>query len=69
MLCHCCVVDVGIRVNLSSCETFVDLVVALGKSLQSARNHYNFSFATVTEEVCVANSSYNSLTSNITENS
>ena len=46
-----CVADVGVRVNLSSCETFVDLVLALGRSLQLARNHYNFSFATATEEV------------------
>ena len=44
-------VDVGLRVNLSSSETFADLVVALGRSLQSARQHSHFPFATVAEEV------------------
>ena len=43
--------DVGVRINLSSCETFVDLVLALGKSLQSVRNHHHFPFTTVTDEV------------------
>ena len=48
--------DVGLRVNLSSSETFADLLVALGKTLQSARNHCHFPFSTVAEEVsgCVA---------------
>ena len=45
-------IDVGIRVNLSSCETFADLIVALGRSLQSARNHSHFPFSTVADEVC-----------------
>ena len=43
--------DVAIRVNLSSSETFADLVVALGKSLMSARNHSHFPFSTVADEV------------------
>ena len=43
--------DVAIRVNLSSSETFADLVVALGKSLMSARNHGHFPFSTVADEV------------------
>lgn len=43
--------DVGIRVNLSSCESFADLVVALGQSLQLARKHGHFPFRTVAEEV------------------
>ena len=44
-------IDVGLRVNLSSSETFADLVVALGKTLQSARNHSHFPFSTIAEEV------------------
>lgn len=43
--------DVAIRVNLSSSETFADLVVALGKSLMSARNHGHFPFSTIADEV------------------
>ena len=43
--------DVGLRVNLSSSETFADLVVALGRSLQLARQHGHFPFTTVAEEV------------------
>ena len=43
--------DVAIRVNLSSSETFADLVVSLGKSLMSARNHGHFPFSTVADEV------------------
>eukprot|EP00731_Ephydatia_muelleri_P023922 Em0016g193a len=43
--------NVGLRVNLSSSETFADLVVALGKTLQSARNHSHFPFSTIAEEV------------------
>ena len=43
--------DVAIRVNLSSSETFADLVVALGKSLMSAHNHGHFPFSTVADEV------------------
>ena len=46
-------IDVGLRVNLSSSETFADLVVALGKTLQSARNHSHFPFSTVAEEVSI----------------
>ena len=45
------IIDVGLRVNLSSSENFVDLVLALGKSLQSVRNHHHFPFTTVTDEV------------------
>ena len=44
-------IGVGIRVNLSSCPTFADLVVALGKTLQLARNHGHFPFSTIAEEV------------------
>lgn len=44
--------DVAICVNLSSSETFADLVVALGKSLMSAHNHGHFPFSTVADEVC-----------------
>lgn len=47
-----CRTDVGVRVNLSSSETFLDLVVAVGKTLQSVRHHHHFPFSTVTDEVC-----------------
>ncbi len=43
--------DVGVRVNLSSCPTFADLVVALWKTLQIARNHGHFPFSMIAEEV------------------
>ena len=43
--------DVGIRVNLSSSKTFIDLVLALGRTLQLARKHGHFPFGTVAEEV------------------
>ena len=51
MIPFCLCSDVGMRVNLSSCETFVDLVLALGKTLQSVHNHHHFPFSTVTDEV------------------
>ena len=51
------VIDVGVRVDLSSSETFVDLILALGKTLQSVRNHYHFPFSTLTDEVCVSDDS------------
>ena len=60
---YCSTTDVGIRVNLSSCQTFVDLVLALGKSLQSVRNHHHFPFTTVTDEVCLTDISLYSKTS------
>ena len=41
----------GIRVNLSSCETFADLVVSLSKTLQSTHRYAHFPFNTVAEEV------------------
>ena len=47
----CVLSDAGIRVNLSSCETFADLVVSLENSLRSARNHCHYPFGTVAEEV------------------
>ena len=45
--------DVGIRVNLSSCQTFVDLMLALERALQLARKHGHFPFGTVAEEVAI----------------
>ena len=53
-VCIYYVIDVGVRVDLSSSETFVDLILALGKTLQSVRNHYHFPFSTLTDEVCVS---------------
>ena len=47
--------DVGIRVNLSSSQTFADLVLALGRTLQLAHKHGHFPFGTVAEEVAMAN--------------
>ena len=46
-------IDVGIRVNLSSCQTFVDLTLALERTLQLARKHGHFPFGTVAEEVAI----------------
>ena len=42
---------VGIRVNMSSCRTFVDLVLSLGKNLQLARKHGHLPFGNVADEV------------------
>jgi hypothetical protein len=44
-------IDAAIRVNLSSSETFADLVITLGKTLQSANKHGHLPFGPVAEEV------------------
>lgn len=44
--------DVGIRVNLSSCETFADLMIAMERQLQLASQHAHFPFQTIIDEVC-----------------
>lgn len=43
--------DAAIRVNLSACNTFTDLVVSLWRSVHSARNHSHFPFSTVAHNV------------------
>lgn len=43
--------DAAIRVNLSSSETFADLVMALSRSLDSAHKHGHLPFGPVAEEV------------------
>lgn len=57
-LLHCCynmrhflIADVAIRVNLSSCETFADLMVAMERQLQVASQHAHFPFKTIIDEV------------------
>ena len=54
---HVCTVylistDIGLRVNLSCCETFVDLMVAIEKQLQMAVQRAHYPFKAITEEVC-----------------
>ena len=44
---------VGLRVNLSSCELFTDLMLQLWKHLHGARCHAHFPFATIADEVSI----------------
>ena len=44
---------VGLRVNLSSCELFTDLMLQLWRNLHGARCHAHYPFATIADEVSI----------------
>lgn len=44
---------IGLRVDLSSCPTFADLIQSLWVSLQADRCHSHYSFSDVASEVSI----------------